>query len=480
MSSSNLKTDAGPAETGPVKTAAARPKAVFIEGSTMGHVVRMTVTSSVGLMAIFLVDFLSLLYVSWLKSEALTAAVGYASVVLFFLTSANIGFMIATTALAAKRLGAGDREGAKRIATSSLVLMVLAAAILWLVLLPVLKPLLALLGAEGEVQQVAWEYLQITLPSNILMALGMGFSGMLRAVGDANRAMYVTLSGGIVTAVIDPILIFTLGLGVYGAALCVVLSRAVFAFVGWYGAVKVHRMMARPTVETVRADTEAVFAIAGPAILTNVATPFSLAVVARIVSVYGPWAIAANTVIDRLTPIAFGALFALSGAVGPILAQNWGAGYFHRMRAVMRDSFLFTLVYVSITWIVLILCRYWIVDLFALTGPAADGVIFFCWISGIMWLFLGMLFTANAAFNNLGFPLYSTAFNWGRATLGTIPFAWLGAQYYGYKGALGGITLGAVVFGIASAIMAMRAIKALELKAREASKAAVAESPANA
>lgn len=478
MSSSKPEPNAAILASHPSPPVSSRAKGVFTEGSTMGHVIRMTVTSSVGLMAIFAVDFLSLLYVSWLKSDALTAAVGYASVVLFFLTSANIGFMIATTALAAKRLGAGDREGARRIAASSLVLMVITAAVLWLVLLPVLRPLLALLGAEGEVQQVAWEYLQITLPSNILMALGMGFSAMLRAVGDATRAMYVTLAGGIVTAIIDPILIFGLGLGVYGAAICVVISRAVFAFVGWYGAIRVHAMMARPSVAHVKADAKAVFDIAGPAILTNVATPFSLAIVARIVSVYGPWAIAANTVIDRLTPIAFGALFALSGAVGPILAQNWGAGYYHRMRQIMRDSFIFSFIYVMITWAVLILCRHLIVDLFALTGPAAEGVIFFCWISGIMWLFLGMLFTANAAFNNLGFPLYSTAFNWGRATLGTIPFAWLGATSYGYQGALAGIALGSVVFGVVSALLAMRTIGTLEHRARDATKAAVASQPA--
>ena len=445
-----------------------KPDAVFTTGTTMSHVVRMTVTGSIGLMAIFLVDFLSLLYVSWLKQEALTAAVGYASVILFFLTSANIGFMIASTALTARRLGMGNREGARRIAGSSLVLMILTAAVLWLALAPFLGPLLGLLGAEGEVRDVAVSYLQITLPSNILMAFGMGLSGVLRAVGDANRAMYVTLAGGLVTAVVDPILIFGLGLGVYGAAICVVVSRAVFVLVGWYGAVRVHNMVAPPSLADLKDDSKAIFNIAGPAILTNVATPFSLAVVARIVSPFGPSAIASNAVIDRLTPIAFGALFALSGAVGPILAQNWGAGMFHRMRSALRDSFLFAAIYVLLSWMILVLCRHWIVDVFALKGLAAEGVIFFCWVSGPMWFFVGLLFTANAAFNNLGFPLYSTALNWGRATLGTIPFAWVGAQYNGYNGALAGMVLGSVVFGIVAAVLAIRTIGTLEHRARSA------------
>lgn len=458
-----------------------QPDAVFTKGPTMGHVIRMTVTGSIGLMAIFLVDFLSLLYVSWLQDEQLTAAVGFASVILFLLTSVNIGFMIATTALAARRLGAGDKDGARRIAGSSIGWMVVSAVLLIGLLWPFLRPVLGLLGATGKVADVAHAYLLITLPSHALMALGMGFSGALRAVGDANRAMYVTLSGGLVTAVIDPILIFGLGLGVHGAALCVVLSRLVFALVGWYGAVRVHDMVGRPKLADLRADARRIADIAVPAILTNIATPLSLAVVARIVSDFGPSAIAANAVIDRLTPIAFGALFALSGAVGPILAQNWGAGMFHRMRGTLRDSFIFAGLYVLASWLVLIISRHWIVDLFHLTGPAAEGVLFFCWISGPMWFFIGLLFTANAVFNNLGYPFYSTAFNWGRATLGTVPFAWVGAKFHGFEGALAGIGLGSVAFGIAAAIVAVRTIDGLERRTREAQTAAhVAQAAAKA
>jgi putative MATE family efflux protein len=439
-----------------------RSDAVFTEGSTLGHVIRMTLTGSIGLIAIFAVDFLSLLYVSWLQDEQLTAAVGYATVVLFFLTSTNIGFMIAATALTARRLGMRDRDGARRIAGASMGWLAGLSVLLALLLILFARPVLALLGADGRVAEEAHGYLMITLPSNILMALGMGFSGVLRAVGDANRAMYVTLAGAIVTAILDPLLIFGLQLGINGAAICLVVSRLVFALVGWWGAVGVHAMVARPEWPAMRQEGRAIAGIAAPAILTNIATPFATAVVARIVSEQGDWAIAANAVIDRLIPIAFGALFALSGAVGPIMAQNWGAGRFDRMRRALRDSFLFAACYVLASWLVLVLLRHWLVALFALKGPAAQGLIFFCWISGPMWFFIGLLFTANAAFNNLGFPLYSTYLNWGRATIGTIPFAWAGANLYGYEGALAGMALGSVLFGIAGAVLAVRSVRVLE------------------
>ena len=73
---------------------------------------------------------------------------------------------------------------------------------------------------------------------------------------------------------------------------------------------------------------------------------------------------------------------------------------------------------------------------------------FYCQYGVSAWLFLACLFVANTAFNNLGFPMLSMAFNWGRATLGTISFVTLGARYGGVKGGLLGVALGCAVFGI--------------------------------
>jgi Na+-driven multidrug efflux pump len=166
----------------------------------MRHVVVMTATGSVGLVAVFAVDLLSLLYVSWLGKPALTAGVGLATIVLFFAVSINVGLMIAVGALVSRALGAGEAGNARRLAGSACAHAVLAGAAVTLVLLPLLPSILTLLGANVETLPVARRFLSIVLPSNFLMALGMTFSGILRAVGDAKRAMYVTLSGGVVTA----------------------------------------------------------------------------------------------------------------------------------------------------------------------------------------------------------------------------------------------------------------------------------------
>ncbi|MFL4986950.1 MAG: MATE family efflux transporter [Microvirga sp.] len=428
----------------------------------MRHVVVMTGTGSVGLVAVFAVDLLSLLYISWLGKPALTAGVGLATIVLFFAVSINVGLMIAVGALVSRALGAGQPGNARRLAGSACAHAVLAGAAVTLVLLPLLPSILTLLGANAETLPVARRFLWIVLPSNFLMALGMTFSGILRAVGDAKRAMYVTLSGGVVTAGLDPLLIFGLGLGIDGAAIATVVSRLIFVAVGAWGAVAIHRLVARPRFEATLLDARPLFAIALPAILTNVATPIAGGFVTGVVARYGETVIAASATIDRLVPVAFGGLFALSGAIGPILGQNWGAGRFDRMRRSLRDGIVFTAAYVGAVWLLLIGVRHLLVAAFKATGPGADLLLFFCLVSGPMWFFIGLLFLANASFNNLGFPLLSTLFNWGRATIGTMPLAVIGARYAGPQGAIAAIGAGAFLFGTAAIATAFWTVRRLE------------------
>jgi len=78
----------------------------------------------------------------------------------------------------------------------------------------------------------------------------------------------------------------------------------------------------------------------------------------------------------------------------------------------------------------------------------------FCRYGASAWVFVTCLFVANTVFNNLGFPLLAMIFNWGRATMGTIPFVTVGARWGGVEGALLGLVLGCAIFGIGGAAVA--------------------------
>ena len=431
---------------------------MFVSGNPMRHVAVMSFTTSVGLMAIFFVDLIDMVFISMLGDEALAAAVGFAGTILFFTTSISIGISIAAGALASRALGAGNSERARHQATSVLVLGVAAAILTMIAVFALMGPILDFLGATGRTRDLAVDYLTIILPSMPILMAAMVAGAVLRAHGDARRAMMSTLAGGAVNAVLDPILIFGAGLELQGAAIASVLARVTIFFVAFVPALRVYRGFSRPKLHTLAVDARPVFAIAGPAMLTNIATPIGTAIVTREIARFGPDAVAGMAMIARLTPVAFSVVFALSGAIGPIIGQNAGAERPDRVRETFLAGLRFVAAYVACVMVILFFLRAPLADLFGAEGVARDLVYLFCIGLALGFAFNGAIFVCNAAFNNLGHPLYSTSINWGRHTLGTWPLAIAGAALYGAQGVLIGQALGGALFAAIAIVLALRII----------------------
>lgn len=427
----------------------------FVTGSLLRHVFVMAGTAAIGLVAVFAVDLINLFYISQLGEKEIAAAIGFAGVVGFFHTSLAIGLTIGITAVVSRTIGAGRRDDARRLATASLLLMVLLTTVIGSGSALFLHPMLRALGASGETERLAARYLAVTVHSLPLLGIGMACSALLRSVGDARRSMTVTLGAAAVTAALDPILIFGFGMGLDGAAVTAVVSRCVLAAVALRSVMVAHRLLGRFELSRLGPDARRLASVAGPGVLTNLATPIGAAFVTHSIAQFGASAVAGQATIDRLTPVAFGLVYALSGAVGPILAQNLGARQYGRVREGLRNSLLFMVIAVGVAWALLALGQGLIVQAFSAEGQAAELIHAFCSWLAASFFFVGALFVANAAFNNLGRPLLSTGFNWARATMGTIPFAWWGSRY-GPIGVLAGQALGSAIFGTLAMVVAFR------------------------
>jgi putative MATE family efflux protein len=325
-----------------------------------------------------------------------------------------------------------------------------------------LRELLVLLGASGQTLEYSVSYAGILLPSMPVVMLGMAMSAGVRAVGDARRSMWATVVGSGVNAALDPLFIFTFGWGLEGAALASVVARVVLFIIAWHALVVVHRLPTRVSLPEFLSDLRDIMKIAGPAVLTNLATPIGSSFVLRTMSQFGDSAVAGAAIMGRITPVAFCAVFALSGAVGPIIGQNAGAGLYDRVRSTLRNAIVFNLVYVTVVWLILWLLADLIVKAFSASDMAADLILFYTHFLVGAFFFNGILFVANASFNNLHHPHWATGFNFGRALLGTIPAVYFGAQWYGARGVMAGEAFGAVLFGILAVMAAFALVRRLE------------------
>ncbi|NHO33632.1 MATE family efflux transporter [Acetobacter fallax] len=433
--------------------------ACFVTGSIMRHVLIMAGTGAIGLMAVFAVDMLNMIYIAHLGDPALTAAIGFAGAVGGIQIAVSIGLTIGLGASVGREIGCGRFEDARRIASSFLFTTLILSLVLGCATAILADPILRLLGASGDALTEAETYLHVVSPFLPAVALGMACSALMRAVGDAKRSMNVTLAGAVLAAFLDPVLILGLHEGLSGAAISSVLSRVAVLVLGLRGAWS-HGILGWPQPGSVLRDTRHVGTIAVPAIMTNLATPIGSAYVTERMARFGLDAVGGQASVDRIVVVAFSFVFALTGAVGPIISQNLGAEKLERVREVLVSSLKLVGLCVVITWILLALNQNLLVAGFHAQGDGAMLIHLFCSWTVAGYLFIGMLFVANTAFNNLGHPLYSTLFNWGRATLGTIPFVAWGTRF-GAQGVQIGQVLGSVVFGAAAIVVAFRVVKQL-------------------
>ncbi|MEQ6248664.1 MATE family efflux transporter [Sulfitobacter sp. HNIBRBA3233] len=434
----------------------------FLTGSTLGHVTRMTATGALGITFVFIVDAANLLWVSQLGDPQLVAAVGFAYAVQFFSVSIAVGLMIAATAVVSRSIGAGDRERARRQAGAAVAIAAATLAVVASLIVGFRHALVGFAGAEGETARLAARYLAITIPSLVPMSAALVMSGTLRADGYGAKAMYITLLGGCVLLLIDPVLIFWMGLGLDGAAIGLVLFRICLLVLAVHFAIRQLALVDRPRLSTLRNIGSPFVAVAIPAIATQMSTPVGNYLLTIVMAPYGDDAVAAWAVVGRLTVVVFGGIFALSGAIGGIFGQNFGAGQLDRVRSTYRDALIFCLGYTLVAWGLFVLLVPYIIAAFGLTGQGAEVLRAFAVIGVGGFIFFGALFVSNAAFNNLGKPGRSTLVNWTKDGLLSWPAALWFTGIFGASGVIYGQAAAGIVVGAAAATWGWFYVRTLE------------------
>lgn len=445
----------------------------------MRHILVMTAASTAGLLTLFLVDLVDIFFLSLLGQEELAAAIGYAGTLLFFMTATGIGLQIAVSVAISRAEGASSwvntdenpRAKVQRYYSNGLVYTAICATLVCLPFVLYSEAMLIALGASGNTLVQAQNYAAIILPSTPLLAVAMSATATLRAIGDPKAAMIAIMAAGFVNAALDPLFIFTFGLGAEGAAIATVISRVVMIAVPLRALARHHDLHFHIDRGHLLADSKLLNTVAIPAMLTNLATPISSTIVMKFMAAYGDGAVAGAAIVGRLAPVAFAALFALSGSVGSIVGQNAGARRYDRVRQTLHNALLASTLYVLFAWLVLFLCTNFIIDAFEASGQSAQLIQLYTHYLVVGFAFNGMLFIANASFNNLQVPHYATIFNFARSLLGTLPLVFVFSRWYGPEGVLIGETLGATVFGVMAYITATRVITRNEQRCEAATQA---------
>lgn len=177
-------------------------------------------------------QFVDTFWVSGLGVES-ASAVSTIIPVYGLMMCAGIGIAAGITTTAAFRLGRSEKEAAGSLAANSLILGIILAVVSSILVVIFLNPIIDIMGAQ-DVRDQAVQYMlpYIFLSPAIILISIVG--GMLRAEGAAKKSTIVQAIAAILNMAIDPIFIYVLGMGVFGAGLATAISSAIALAVGLY------------------------------------------------------------------------------------------------------------------------------------------------------------------------------------------------------------------------------------------------------
>ncbi|WP_406660214.1 MATE family efflux transporter [Methanolobus sp. ZRKC3] len=164
-------------------------------------------------------------WVSGLGSDAL-AAVGFVFPFFFAAIALSNGLGIGGGSAISRKLGAGNKQEADNVAVHTMILMLILVLVFAIPLLIFARSIFVSIGA-GETAAMAASYGKVIFAGSLFLFFPNVANAILRSEGDTKRAMYAMVLGSVLNIILDPILIYWMGMGIAGAAWATVISLAV-------------------------------------------------------------------------------------------------------------------------------------------------------------------------------------------------------------------------------------------------------------
>ncbi len=375
-------------------------------------------------------------------------------------------------------LGRGNREKAGRIAANAIAFAAIAGIVICIVIRILLRPLLFAFGATEQVFSYAATYTGITSLGMPLLIMSVCGSHLIRADASPRYAMFCNVAGAGLNVILDPIFIFTLGMGIAGAAWATVISQ----FVSW--SLVVYRLMRFHNAPLLRewfiprAWALATIARLGAASCFNQLSMMCVQIAMNNTlthygaqSVYGSEIpLAAAGIITKVNMIFISIVIGLAQGGQPIIGFNYGARNYARVRATFRFTLGISLLLSGIAFVCFQIYPRQIIDFFGEGTPE-----YYRFVERFFRIFLFMTFvngiqpvTANF-FTSIGKAGRGFFISLTRQIIFLLPLILLFPRYWGIDGLMYAGPVADLAAALLAAVFITRELR--EMKRLEAAAA---------
>lgn len=300
---------------------------------------RIAIPASIGMFFNTMYYIVDNFYAGMLSSSAL-AGISLAAPIYFMGFAITIGVGQGTNALVGNARGENNHDKAEHLAGSALSFAWIIALSIGFLVLALTPSLFKLMGANGDYTVEALQYLSIILPTLVFLAHGMAANGVLNSLGDTKSFRNSLIAAFFANILLDPLLMFGFGWGVYGLAVATAITQLGNAIYLSYK-VKKSSLGNAMTKQNLLPDLGNYLALLKqslPASTNMFLIALGSMIITSAVARFGEQAVAGLGIALRIEQLVLLPTVGINIAVLSLISVNFGAKQFQRMQKVAVDS----------------------------------------------------------------------------------------------------------------------------------------------
>lgn len=369
---------------------------------------KIALPASLGMLFSVLMGVVDTFYAGMLSATAL-AALSLAGPVFFLVITVGIGVGQATNALVGNELGADRPEHAQRLAFQSISFASIITVLGSILALWQLPALFALMGGEDPYLEPATSYMSVVLVGSALYSLAVVFNSVLNTRGDTRSYRNAQFVGVLANIVLDPLFMFTFGLGVTGVAIATILIQlGVVAYL--YGKVVKLDFMRSPTVSDLIPEPKLFLAIAKqsvPITLSMMLVAVGSIIIVAYVSHYGEAAMAAYGIALRIEQIILLPVIGINIAALSLTGVNYGAKLITRVKSTYSTGVTYAVTLMVLGAIPLVFFGETLMQIFTDDASVVEIGTNYLLIEALILPAYAVTFLSNAVLQGLKQPMYA-------------------------------------------------------------------------
>ena len=244
-------------------------------------------------------------------------------------------------------LGRGDRDTANKVASTALYGGVFLGVVVILFSLIFLEPVLQRAGAIESVMPYAAAYARIYIVFSIFNVFNVTMNNIVSSEGAAKTAMCALMAGAVLNVALDPVFIYTLDLGVTGAAIATAISQMVSTLL-YLCYILRKKSVFHFSIKACRFGKEVmpeILKIGIPTLIFQLLTSLSVAMINGAAKEYGSSALAAMGPVTKIMSMGTLIVFGFLKGFQPVAGFSYGAKKFDRLREAIRTAILWSTIF---------------------------------------------------------------------------------------------------------------------------------------